>query len=97
MRNHTKRWLHITATTMNGRIEQPTDQSKSNKNSHQNDESILNGIEMKPEPTVKQEPEDTDDMVTVECAAIGSIVNLIDDEQKGDTYDFNQVYELDEA
>lgn len=52
---------------------------------------------MKPEPTVKQEPEDTDDMVTVECAAIGSIVNLIDDEQKGDTYDFNQVYELDEA
>lgn len=85
---------------MNGRNVKPPDKGKSNETLQRNNESILNGIEIKPELDIKLEPEETDNMVTLlasERAANGSVVNLIDDKQKDDTYHFNQVCELDEA
>lgn len=69
---------------------------KSNNTLSQDEESIWNRIEIEQEPIFKRDPENTINMVTMsasENATSVSISNLID----GDTYDFTDVRELNEA
>ncbi|XP_055312562.1 zinc finger protein Xfin-like [Sitodiplosis mosellana] len=81
---------------MNGRNGKPPDKGKPNTTPHQGVESILNGTEIKQEPTVKLEPGYAVDMVTVlslERAASGSSINSISSDQTSCTYDFIDVYD----
>ena len=85
----------LNCSTMNGRYGQPIEGGL-NKTPRQ-DELIFTGIEVKQEPTVKPEPTDTVDMVTIttsERTASGSHANFVGGEQTSDTDDFIDVRDL---